>query len=196
MIKAIIFDFAGVIGVDGYCVWANEKKSLGIENKSTYFNDISNKVDKGDISNEEFIQDISKKVGINGLDVWKNIFVKIKINHELLGLIFQLKKTYKIGLLTNFTHEWMDELFQVYKLEKYFDSKVISSLHNVIKPEKKIYKISLGMLKIKPEEAIFIDDRQRNVDGGESVGIKSFLFTTNQKLKEDLKSCGIAIPDP
>ena len=80
----------------------------------------------------------------------------------------------------------MNELFSIYKLEKYFDSKVISSLHNVIKPEKEIYQISLNKLKIKSEEALFFDDRQRNVDGGEKVGIKSFLFTTNEKFKKDL----------
>ena len=85
----------------------------------------------------------------------------------------------------------MKELISKYELDKYFDSKVISSLHKVIKPEKQIYQISLDMLKIKSEEAIFFDDRQTNIDGGEKVGIKSFLFTTNQKLREDLISCGI-----
>lgn len=193
MIKAIIFDFAGVIGTDGYCVWAKEKKAKGIESESSYFTDISNDLDRGDITNKEFTQEVAKKVGINSNSVWKEVFERIKINYELLDFIIQLKKKYKIGLLTNFTHQWMNKLFLIYKLEKYFDVKVISSLYKTIKPSKENYQIILNLFKIKPEEAIFIDDRQRNVDGGESAGIKSFLFTTNQQFREDLKSCGIVI---
>ena len=191
MIKAIIFDFAGVIGTEGYSLWAKEKKAQGIEATSTYFHDISNRLDRGDITREEFTQDLSKKVGTDSKKIWGEMLKKIKINHELLNIITKLRRNYKIGLLTNYNYLWMNELFSIYKLEKYFDSKVISSLHRVIKPEKKIYQISLGLLKIKPEEAIFFDDRQRNIDGGESVGIKSFLFTTNQKLIEDLRSYDI-----
>ena len=87
----------------------------------------------------------------------------------------------------------MKELLKFYKLDKYFDVKVISSFYKMIKPNKEIYLKTLELLKVKPEEAIFIDDRLHNVDGGENAGIKSFLYTTNQKLKEDLKSCRIII---
>lgn len=193
MIKALIFDFAGVIGSEGYSLWAKEKKALGIESDTTYFHDISNKLDRGDLTREEFTQDLAKKVGTDSSKIWGEMFEKIKINDELLSYIDRLKKNYKIGLLTNYNHLWMNELFSIYKLEKYFDSKVISSLHNVIKPEKEIYQLSLDLLKIKPDEALFFDDRQRNIDGGESVGIKSFLFVDNKKFIEDLNSCGITI---
>jgi len=193
MIKAIIFDFAGVIGTEGYSLWAKEKKAQGIETSNTYFHDISNMLDRGDITREEFTQDLSKKVGTDSKKIWGEMFKKIKINRELLNIITKLKKNYKIGLLTNYNYLWMNELFSIYKLEKYFDSKVISSLHKVIKPEKKIYQISLELLKIKPDEALFFDDRQRNIDGGKSIGIKSFLFIDNKKFIEDLRSCGVIV---
>lgn len=193
MIKALIFDFAGVIGSEGYSIWVREKKALGIESTGTYFHDISNKLDRGDITREEFTQDLAKKVGTDSSKIWGEMFKKIEINDELLNYIEQLKKNYKIGLLTNYNHLWMNELFSIYKLEKYFDSKVISSLVNVIKPEKEIYQISLDRLKIKPEEALFFDDRPRNIEGGEEVGIKSFLFVDNKKFIEDLRSCGITL---
>jgi len=71
--------------------------------------------------------------------------------------------------------------------------KVISSLEKLHKPDHKIFNKTLKLLKIKPAEAIFIDDSQKYIDGGEKVGIKSFLFMTNQKLIEDLKSCGVTV---
>ena len=193
MIKAIIFDFAGVISTEGYTIWVRELIASGIENKSSYFQYIADKMDRGDISVQEFSREVAKKVGVASEDVWKEIYKRIKINYELLDLILKLKKKYKIGLLSNYCHTWLNELIINYELEKYFDSKVISSLHKVIKPEKEIYQISLNSLNIKPEEAIFFDDRQKNVDGGEKVGIKSFLFTTNQKFREDLENYGIIL---
>ena len=193
MIKAIIFDFAGVIGTEGYSLWAKEQKAKGIESKSNYFHNISDDMDRGNISTQTFSQEVAKVVGITSSDVWKEISQKIKINNELLNLIVNLKKKYKIGLLTNYSDVWMKELVLKYELDKYFDSIVISSLHKMIKPDKKNYQISLNMLKIKQEEAIFFDDRQNNIDGGESVGIKSFLFVDNNKFIEDLRSCDIVI---
>ncbi|MCR4276877.1 MAG: HAD family phosphatase [Candidatus Roizmanbacteria bacterium] len=193
MIKALIFDFAGVIGTEGYSLWAKEQKAKGIESKSNYFHDISDDMDRGSISTQTFSQEVAKVVGIASSDVWKEISQKIKINNELLDLIVNLKKKYKTGLLTNYSDVWMKELISKYELDKYFDSVVISSLHKVIKPDKKIYQISLNMLKIKSEEALFFDDRPRNIEGGEIIGLKSFLFTTNQKLKKDLRSCGITV---
>lgn len=108
-------------------------------------------------------------------------------------MISKLKKQYKICLLTNFTNEWINQLIDTYELDRYFDIKVISSVYKLIKPDKKIYLIALSLLKSKPEEAIFIDDRQYNVDGGENAGIKSLLFTTNEKLKKDFENFGIKI---
>lgn len=190
MIKVIFFDFAGVIGTDGYWIWLKEKVP-DLESKRSYFQSLSEKIDRRDITNQEFVEAVAEGVNVPAEIVWKEIFKKIIINTELLNLISQLKKKYKIGLLTNYTYKWMDELFTIYNLDKYFDEKIISSLHGAIKPDIKIYQIALNLFKIKPAEAIFIDDRQTNIDGGKNAGIKSLLFTTNLKLVEDLRSCGI-----
>ncbi|MFH0979843.1 MAG: HAD-IA family hydrolase [Candidatus Roizmanbacteria bacterium] len=187
MIKVILFDFAGVVGAEGYWIWLKEKVP-DLESKRPYFQSLSEKIDRAEITNQEFIKAVAKGVNVSTEIVWKEIFKKIVINTELLNLISQLKKKYKIGLLTNYNYEWMNELFTIYDLDKYFDEKIISSLHKTIKPDPKIYKITLNIFKIKPAEAIFIDDRQSNVDGGKNVGIKSFLFTTNSKLMEDLEN--------
>ena len=192
MIKAIIFDFAGVIGSDGYWIYLKEKLH-NLEDRKVYFQELSVRVDNAIITNQEFVQTIAKKLQVSNEIVWKEIFKRIVINQDLLTLISQLKKNYKICLLTNYTHEWMSELIDIYKLDKYFDVKVISSLEKIVKPSKEIYLIALNLLKVKPEEAIFIDDRQHNVDGGENVGIKSLLFVSNEQLIKDLENLEIRI---
>lgn len=192
MIKVILFDFAGVVGTDGYWIWLKEKLP-NIESKRPYFQSLSEKIDRVDISHKEFVEGVAKGTNVPVEIVWKEVFKKIVINTELLNLISQLRKKYKIGLLTNYNFVWMKELFSIYNLDKYFDEKIISSLCRVIKPDPKIYQIALDLFKIKPEEAIFIDDRQKNVDGGKRIGIKSLLYTNNLMLVKDLRNYDIIL---
>ena len=60
---------------------------------------------------------------------------------------------------------------------------MISSEVGIRKPFPEIYKLSLKNLGVLPEEAIFIDDRQKNIDGAEAVGIKSILYKDLNDLK-------------
>lgn len=190
MVKAIIFDFAGVIGTDGYWVWLKENVS-NIEEKRPFFQKISEEVDKGTITNKKFVEQIAKESGKDVNIIWPQIFSKIVINTELLEYITQLKRQYKIGLLTNFTYEWLDELFQKYNLTPYFDQTLISSQYKLIKPEAEAFYKILELLQVSKEEAVFIDDRQGHVDASNKLGLKAFLFTGNEKLKEDLENYGI-----
>lgn len=192
VIKAVIFDFAGVIGVDGYWVWLRENVP-NIEEKRPFFQKISEEVDKGIISNKEFVEQIARETGKDINLIWPQIFQKVVINKVLLQYITQLKKQYKIGLLTNFTYEWLDEIFQKHNLVPYFDQIIISSRHKLIKPETEAFLKILELLQVTKEEAVFVDDRQGHVDASNKLGLKAFLFTTNERLKEDLESYGIKV---
>src|SRR5437868_6302541 len=43
-----------------------------------------------------------------------------------------------------------------------------------------------GKVKVKPEETLFIDDKQINLPPAEQLGMKTLLFTTPEQLREDL----------
>lgn len=49
----------------------------------------------------------------------------------------------------------------------------------------------LKVLGVKPSEAIFIDDRQVHVDVANELGIKGLLFTSTEKLVQNLQEIGI-----
>lgn len=190
MVKAIIFDFAGVIGADGYWIWLR-KNVPNIEEKRPFFQEISEKVDKGTITNSEFVDLIARETNTSKEKIWPEIFAEIIINTQLLDYIKHLKQHYKIGLLSNFTHVWLDEIFEKYSLHEFFDQLVISSRHRVIKPEPEAFQKIITLLEVPKEEAVFVDDRQGHVDASNTFGLKAFLFTTNEKLKQDLEEVGI-----
>ena len=50
---------------------------------------------------------------------------------------------------------------------------------------------SLDQLATEPQETLFIDDRQVNIDAARALGIVSILFSTIEKLREDLIAAGL-----
>jgi putative hydrolase of the HAD superfamily len=52
----------------------------------------------------------------------------------------------------------------------------MSSKLGVNKPDELMYTTALEELRIKPEEAIFIDDNGRNVEGAKVLGIEGILM--------------------
>ena len=67
-----------------------------------------------------------------------------------------------------------------------FRDIVVSGTEKVMKPDPAIYFLALDRFRLRPDEALFIDDRAINVAGAEAVGMKAHLFTTAEDLRERL----------
>ncbi len=190
MIKAIIFDYAGVISKNGYWLWLRQTIP-DINQKEDLFQKISEEVDSAKISHEEFMDILSKASGKTPQQVWAEVKEKFVINPYLLKVIKQLKKKYKMGLLTNFTYPWFKYLLEENDLPVYFDQILISSLHKVIKPNPKAFTKMLTMLKVKADEALFIDDTYINIEAAAKVGLQGILYTTDEELIQYLNKLGV-----
>jgi len=77
----------------------------------------------------------------------------------------------------------MDEAMGLYR---HFDYKILSCDVGLKKPDPRFYNLALKAAKVKPDEAIFIDDNDVYVEAAAKVGIKSILYTDNLSLKQDL----------
>jgi putative hydrolase of the HAD superfamily len=64
----------------------------------------------------------------------------------------------------------------------HFDQVTFSCEIGVIKPEREIYEYALRGLDVAPEEAIFFDDREDNIEGAHALGVHAVLFTTWEDL--------------
>lgn len=72
-----------------------------------------------------------------------------------------------------------------------FRDIVVSGDEKLLKPDPAIYWLALDRFGLRPEEALFIDDRQINVDGAEAIGIRSHLFTGADGLRARLQAEGL-----
>ncbi len=61
----------------------------------------------------------------------------------------------------------MDERFDLYS---HFDHKFVSYKLKMQKPSKRIFAYALRKLKVKPEEALFIDDKEANLRPARGIG--------------------------
>ena len=94
---------------------------------------------------------------------------------------------YQLYCLTNWSHETFPIVKEVHaRLLELFDGIVVSGEEKMVKPNPEIYNLLLGRYNLNASESVFIDDRQRNVDGANQVGIQGILFTGSNNLKEQL----------
>lgn len=107
-------------------------------------------------------------------------------------VITEIKASGKgLYLLSNFNARLRGELHLAPSL-MLFDGLVISGEIGMVKPNENIYRYLLDTYKLEASECIFVDDRADNIEAGEKLGIKGYLFDGDaEKLREYLKNEGI-----
>jgi 2-haloacid dehalogenase len=72
-----------------------------------------------------------------------------------------------------------------------FRDIVVSGDERLVKPDPAIYRLALNRFGLEPGQAVFVDDRQENVDGAEAVGMIGVLFTGAETLRRVLTMLGL-----
>lgn len=191
MIKAIIFDWGGVLVDDpapGYVKYCAEYLKIPAKELKKAFQKYHSDLQKGLISEEFFWSEVCSKLNIPEPSplLWKEAFeVVYSEKSEVFATISSLKKNgYKLAVLSN-TEISMVDFFKEQNYQ-FFDVTVFSCLEGTAKPDKRIYELTLEKLGVQAEETVFIDDKQENISGAEKVGMKTILFGSVPQFKKDL----------
>ena len=72
-----------------------------------------------------------------------------------------------------------------------FRDIIVSGEVKLLKPDPAIYYLALDRFGLRPADALFIDDREINVEGALAVGMKAHLFTDAEGLRRRLKADGL-----
>jgi putative hydrolase of the HAD superfamily len=97
----------------------------------------------------------------------------------------------RLGILSNMGDNVHSLMQTKYDWLDRFDALVWSYQHRIVKPDPEIYHLLLSKLGTAPEETLFLDDRQENIEGARRVGIQAIQFTTADQLRQDLISAGL-----
>jgi len=180
MIKAIIFDYFGVISSDEYWQMVKVDKNM----TSDWLN-MANRVNLGKLHWLDFMKTVAERTGKSFEEV-ERIYAQEKINPGVVALAQELKSQYKIGLITNAHHEFLEPILENTKLNDIFNTIVISSRVGYIKPDKRIFELALQELEIEPKEAVFIDDIERNVTAAQAMGLNGIFYKDLAQLRHEL----------
>jgi len=193
MIKAIIFDFDGPIitGNNKEIYKRHElKHSLDADSLGKLMDEYYHGANLAEY--ETFFEFYEKtKPSINlAAEELNNILLEVystvRVRPEMIDYIAKLKKKYKIAILSNFNSELENLLKNIFKIYHLFDVVVNSYNLKISKPNPKIYQHTLEKLNVKADEAVFIDDKERNTTAAEALGIKSIVFQDFDQFKKDL----------
>lgn len=202
MIKNLLFDLGGVI-MDIRrlnCVASFER--LGMKDADSFLGEYSQKgpflqLEEGAISEEEFRTAvralIDGEVSDEQIDSAFCDFL-VGIPKYRLEQLRQLKKSYNIYMLSNTNSiMWRSRIAEDFRQEglereDYFDGIVTSFEARSIKPDAKIFHTVVEKLGINPDETLFLDDSQKNLDAAAQLGFHTLLVTPGSEFFELLKS--------
>ena len=182
MIKNIIFDFGNIIGkfdysLSNYMGKYNEEVREFLINNVIYSDEWEGKgmIDLGEITLEEAANRINQRTNNKYKDeVYEFLTTfsyNIEYNGDILNLLKRLRNDgYKLYVLSN-TNSGTWGVFKD-TLEPLFDGLVLSYKIHKIKPNRPIYDYLLNTYKLNPEECLFIDDREANIEMANRLGIK------------------------
>lgn len=182
MIKAVILDFYGVIQTDEVIVWA-EKQVVEHPNIQEVVNTASKQIDLDEITLDEYFEQLAAGVGRPVAVVKQELTDEISINHPLLAVVDQLREIcVKTAILSN-DGSSLRARIQEEGISTHFDEIFISGELNMMKPDSRIYKYAAQKLGFDPQEVIFLDDRQVNVDGAIRAGLQAELYTSVSQVR-------------
>jgi len=185
-IKVLIFDLGNVvinITFDRFfkkVLKHSVKESIDITRD---FLEILASLELGKYSEQEFYLEMKDKAGLKNIsqsefvDIFNDIFDSW--NNNVLDFIKNMRKSkkYKIYALSNTNAIHIRYLIpSKVDLAEYFDDTFYSYDLGLAKPDLKVYRRVLKIIKSKPEECLFIDDNTINIKAAEKVGMKGFIF--------------------
>ena len=193
MIKTILFDLGGVLFTNG-----TKKFIADLSQRYNLDQSLVTDVIEGDlgtqyresiITRDEFWKHVLESLRI---DADANLLAKDWIGgYEIItgtrDIIEELKSKYKVYFLSDNVKERAEELDKIHHYLEWFDGGIFSHEVGVRKPNPKIYQYALDKAQVKPEEAVFIDDKPSALVPAKEMGIQTILFSSPEDLRAQLK---------
>jgi len=118
---------------------------------------------------------------------WKEMFAgPIEGSVEILKELKE--KGYKLYALSNWNAELFNDTIDDFPFLQWFNDKIISGEVKLKKPDAAIYKLLLERFGVNPQQGVFIDDSEKNIETAKSLGIRSILFKSPEELRQELQA--------
>jgi putative hydrolase of the HAD superfamily len=200
-IKTLFLDIGGVLLTDG---WNRESRKRA----ATFFKlDLSEMEDRhhltfdtyeeGDLTLSEYLKRVVfyEARNFSEEDFTKFMFKQSYSYSDAIDFFKEIKNRYhlKIIALSNEGRELNAFRVEKFKLNDLFDAIVSSSFVHHRKPDATIFRIASDISQTAPEHSLYIDNTLMFVKVAQTLGMNGIHYEGLVKLKNQLKSFGLAI---
>jgi putative hydrolase of the HAD superfamily len=201
LIRNIAFDLGGVVIALSYEQAVKRFEEIGLSDARKHLDafcqqGIFGDLEKGVITPEEFRTEISRLVGRELSHdecryAWHG-YVEAVPQRNLQMLLRLRQLGYKVCLLSNtnpYMMQWaMSNEFDGngHSIELYFDHLYLSYQCKQMKPSPEIFRMMLEGQQSSPEETLFIDDGQKNIEAAKALGIQTLFPKNNEDWTKPL----------
>jgi putative hydrolase of the HAD superfamily len=182
MIKAILFDFDGVLTIDKTGseqiirhIASNAGISLDTFEAAYYkYNDglLLGEVTHGDIW-AQLCRDVHTDLDFSLLT---DAFINTRIDHKMLRYVGELKRKYKTGLITDNKKDRIDAVSKLHRFDELFDVMTVSADVHARKDGKQIFEQTILRLDVRPDACVFIDNSPENLIVPREMGMTALMF--------------------
>ena len=198
-IKNIIFDLGRVLlnlDFDASIKAFQKRGSDGVilDHKNAYADPIFYNLEVGEITPAEFRSGVRKLLQNEQLtdvqidEAWCTMLLDIPVHR--VKKVQELSQNYNLYLFSNTNQIHINRLLSEFKEQYDFDFPSLFTAvyysHEIHdrKPEISSYEKVIALSRVNPEETLFIDDLEKNVDGAQKAGLKTFWLQNGMEMTE------------
>jgi putative hydrolase of the HAD superfamily len=207
-IRTIFWDIGGVILSNGWDTGQRARVlgSLGVDIPAYEKRHPSENFvwERGRISAEEFFNRTVFKprdappqtLDFNFDDLWAKVCGESSFLYpESFDILHSLKRSgqFKLATLNNESTELNEYRLDTFELREQFDYFICSGYINEMKPHPDIFRAAIRISGQPPSTAVFIDDKQENIDAARYHGMHGIRFESPAQLRSSLAEIGIKV---
>ncbi len=198
-IQALFFDVGGVLLTNG---WDRLDRRQAVDHFGLDWDEFEDRhelvvpaFERGQLSLEEYLdRTVFYRVrNFSRQDFENFMYGRSEPLAESLALLDRLARSrnYFLATLNNESRELNAHRIERFRLREYFSVFFSSCYLGVKKPDRSIYMMALQLTQRPPQECVFIDDRELNLECARSLGLNCLLFETASHLQHDLAQLGV-----
>jgi epoxide hydrolase-like predicted phosphatase len=183
-VRAIITDVGGVLllreEVAAHRAW---EERLGFERggfmRALFWPELSARATIGEVSAAHVWDEMATRLSLSVADVQelrRDFFAGERLNEAFADYLRGMRPMYRTAIVSNAWSGTRQAISAHYGVDRLVDLMIFSDEEGIAKPDPRIYQLAAERLGLASEEAIFLDDVPRNVEGAQAVGMIGIHF--------------------
>lgn len=194
-IRAVVFDIGGVLEITpDLGIPAQWEPRLGLPSGELHRHlaDVWAGSVVGSLTEAQMEQAITDRLGLTEpqlaafmADLWREYLGTA--NTELIDYARGLRPRYRTGIVSNSMVGAREREQAAYGFAGLVDDLVYSHEAGICKPDTRIYMLACTRLNVRPDQTLFLDDKEHYVTGAREAGLHALHYRDNAEAIADIE---------